>query len=216
MEVTQILHGSGGKLRAGAAKECDLAGTQKKVIVRRFSPGLLRGYLPQSGFVSRTAEGATLDLLDLSGRVQTIPLEDVKIVHFVREFNLNDEANPERLPRRQFLARPRTEGLWVRLTFRDEDELEGLAPLDLSLADGLADDAGLQLVPPDIRGNSQRIYVPRAALSGMQVVAVVTTPTRRRALEALPPQPDRVRALDQPELFPAVETHSVEPGTSQR
>ena len=158
---------------------------QKKVIVRRFSPGILRGYVPTAGFVARESSGPVLELLDLAGRVQTVPLPDVKIVHFVREFHLNDKASPERLPRKQFLARPRTEGLWIRLTFRDGDDLEGLAALDLSLAAGLADDLGLQLIPPDIRGNSQRVYVPRSALTALQVVAVITTPTRRKQLEQL-------------------------------
>ncbi|WP_419806815.1 DUF6982 domain-containing protein [Terriglobus sp.] len=171
------------ELRAGRAQGAGLASAQKKVIVRRFSPGLLRGYVPASGFISRDGDAPAMELLDLAGRVQTVPLSDVKIAHFVREFNLTDEANPERLPRKQFLARPRTEGLWVRLSFRDGDELEGLAALDLSLAAGLVDDLGLQMVPPDVRGNSQRVYVPRAALTGLQVVAVVTTPTRRKQLE---------------------------------
>ena len=142
-----------------------------------------------------------LEVLDLAGRVQAVPLHDVKIVHFVREFNLNDEANPERLPRKQFLARPRTEGLWVRLSFRDGDEMEGLAALDLSLASGLAEDLGLQLVPPDVRGNSQRVFVPRSALSALQVVAVVTTPTRRKQLERLAGQAEAGREMPQASLF---------------
>ena len=178
-----------------------MASGQKKVIVRRFSPGLLRGYVPANGFVSHEGETPSLELLDLAGRVQTVPLTDVKVLHFVREFNLTDEINPERLPRKQFLGRPRTEGLWVRLSFRDGDEMEGLAALDLSLAAGLVEDLGLQMVPPDVRGNSQRIYVPRSALSGMQVVAVVTTPTRRKQLEQLAGRAEVRAELPQPDLF---------------
>lgn len=178
-----------------------MASGQKKVIVRRFSPGLLRGYVHPTGFVTRDAGAPLLELLDLAGRVQAVPLSDVKLMHFVREFNLNDEANPERLPRKQFLARPRTEGLWLRLTFRDGDELEGLAPLDLSLADGLVDDMGFQLVPPDVRGNSLRIFVPRGALRALQVVAVVTTPTRRKQIES---RPGESRETPQDNLFTTV------------
>ena len=169
---------------------------RKKVIVRRFTPGLLRGYLGPVGFIQRGADGeATLELLDLSGHVVQVPLADVRTVCFVREFYLGDDANPERLPRKTFLARPRTEGLWLRLTLRDDDTLEGLAALDLSLADSLVDDLGIQLVPPDVRGNAQRIYVPRSALQAMQVVAVVTSPTRRRVLES-PPRPTKVAQAD--------------------
>ncbi len=162
-----------------------MTGSRKKVIVRRFTPGLLRGYLPAASFVEQHNDSCSLQLLDLAGRVQSVALGDVKYVSFVREFNLNDEANPERLPRRSFLARPRTEGLWIRLVLRDDEQIEGLAPLDLTLADGLADDRGIQFTPPDVRGNTLRVYVPRSAMQSLQVVAVVTTPTRRKILEAL-------------------------------
>ena len=37
-----------------------------------------------------------------------------------------DQANPERLQRKRFALRPRTAGLWLRLTLADGDELEGL------------------------------------------------------------------------------------------
>lgn len=171
-----------------------MAGSQKKVILRRFSPGLLWGYLPPSGFV----RGDVLDLLDLSGRVQSIPLGDVKYAAFVRDFNTNDTAMPERLLRKTFLARPRTEGLWLRLRLRDGDGMEGMAPLDLSLADGFAEDHGVQMVPPDIRGNTQRLYVPRAAMEAMEVLAVVTSPSKRKAAVAV------VETPDQPDLFSMV------------
>ncbi len=163
-----------------------MTNTRKKVILRRFSPGLLRGYLPQTGFVRQTSEGPAIELLDLEGKVQVVPLHEVRLIFFVREFNSNDEANPERLPRRTFMARPRSEGLWVRLILLDDEQIEGLAPLDLSLAESLGEDLGLQFTPPDVRGNTQRMYVPRSAMASLQVVAVVTTPTRRKRLESLP------------------------------
>ena len=169
-----------------------MASSRKKVVVRRFSPGLLWGYLPASGFV----QDGQLHLLDLGGRVQPLPLPDVKYVSYVRDFNTADTANPERLLRKTFLARPRTEGLWLRLTLRDGDRREGLSPLDLSLPDGWAEDLGVQLVPPDIRGNTQRLYIPRAAIEVMETVAVVTTPTRKKAEALAAAAPEQ-----QPDLF---------------
>jgi len=181
-----------------------MSSAHKKVIVRRFLGDTVPGYLPLSRFVrsrggfpaeDRTSTAA-IDVLDLSGRVLTLPLADVKYICYVRDFNLNDPADPERLTRRTFLARPRTEGLWLRLTFRspatsttaanatDADIFEGLAPIDLSLADDLVDDAGLFLIPPDIRSNTQRIYVPRTAIAALQLVAVITTPSRKKPLPA--------------------------------
>jgi len=154
-----------------------MSNTRKKVIVRRFSGDTLPGYLPLAGFV----RSGSIDLLDLAGRNLTLPLSDIKTISYVRDFNLADTVNPERLTRRAFLARPRTEGLWLRLTFRMGDQLEGLAPTDRSLLDALCDDAGLFLTPPDTRSNTQRVYVPRAAIAALVLLAVITTLSRKPA-----------------------------------
>ena len=68
----------------------------------------------------------------------------------------DDQANPERLLHKRFAIRPRTAGLWLRMTLTDGEELEGLAANDRSLIEG----AGLLLTPPDTRSNTQRIYRP--------------------------------------------------------
>lgn len=166
-----------------------MSSAHKKVIVRRLHGDTLAGYLPLSGFVrSRTSvQDRVIDLLDLSGRVAQVALEEIKHICYVRDFNLNDPIAPERLTRKTFLARPRTEGLWLRLTFRGQsspssepEQLEGLAPLDLSLMDDILHDAGLFLLPPDVRSNTQRIYIPRSAISELQLLAVITTPSRKK------------------------------------
>ena len=157
-----------------------MSSAHKKVIVRRFTGETLPGYLPLASFV----RNQTIDLLDLSGRVISLPLNDIKHICYVREFNLNDTANPERLVRRTFLAKPRSEGLWLRMTFRSVDLLEGLAPIDITLADDLINDTGLHLTPPDARSNTQRIFVPRTSLTELQLIAVITSPSRRKPLPA--------------------------------
>jgi hypothetical protein len=154
-----------------------MASSQKKVIVRRFVGDILPGYLPHASIVP-------------------LPLADVKQVSYVRDFNLSDLQNPERLARRTFLARPRSEGLWVRLTFRSGEMLEGLAPTDRSLVDSLADDQGLFLTPPDTRSNTQRIYVPRTAMTELQLLAVITSPSRKPVI-----QPEEPKKTLQDELF---------------
>jgi hypothetical protein len=164
---------------------------RKKVLVRRFSGDTLPGYLAAAGFVH---DGA-IELLDLSGRIVPLQLNDIKIVSYVRDFNLSDPVNPEHLTRRAFLARPRSEGLWLRLTFRSGDLIEGLAPTDRSLIDALVDDAGLFLAPPDTRSNTQRLYVPRSAIAEVQLLAVITTPSRRQ------PLPKPAKETLQEELF---------------
>jgi hypothetical protein len=159
-----------------------MSSSRKKVIVRRFTGETLPGYLPVSAFV----HDKVIDLLDLGGRVITLSLNDIKHICYVRDFNLTDSLNPERLTRRTFLARPRTEGLWLRLSFRTpdgaKDLLEGLAPIDATLLDDVISDTGLFLTPPDTRSNTQRIYIPRTSIAELQLIAVITTPSRKKPL----------------------------------
>lgn len=168
-----------------------MSSAHKKVIVRRLLGDTLPGYLPLSGFVRLRGleKDRVIDLLDLSGRVLQIALSEIKHICYVRDFNLNDPVTPERLTRRTFLARPRTEGLWLRLSFRGQttpstepEQFEGLAPLDATLLDDILNDAGLFLIPPDIRSNTQRIYIPRSSIAELQLLAVITTPSRKKPL----------------------------------
>ena len=178
-----------------------MADSRKKVIVRTLGGLLHPGYLPLSGLLDSPA--TSVSLLDLEARILPIPLASVRHIAYVRDFNLNDPSDPERLTRRTFLARPRTEGLWLRLTLPGPEGLpppeilEGLAPLDLSLLDMLQHDRGLFLLPPDIRSNTQRLYIPRTAILDLRLLAVITNPSRPR-----PTPQKRPAASPQPTLFP--------------
>ncbi len=159
-----------------------MADSRKKVIVRTLGNLLHPGYLPLAGLLDPT--NTAVSLLDLEARILPIPLASVRHIAYVRDFNLNDTTDPERLTRRTFLARPRTEGLWLRLTLPGygtalvPDILEGLVPLDLTLLDMLQQDRGLFLIPPDIRSNTQRLYVPRSAILDLRLLAVITNPSK--------------------------------------
>jgi hypothetical protein len=161
-----------------------MSSAHKKVIIRRFTGETLPGYLPLASFVRNRPAQHALDLLDLGGRIVPLLISDIKYISYVRDFNLTDTANPERLTRRTFLARPRTQGLWLRMIFRTGDVLEGLAPTDISLLDDILNDTGLHLTPPDTRSNTQRLYVPRSSLAELQLLAVITAPSRRKPLPA--------------------------------
>jgi hypothetical protein len=134
--------------------------THKKVIVRKMDRDSLTGYVSGTNFI---ADGK-LEVLTQSGKVINLDLRDVKGVYFVRDF-----GDAESLGRKTFTTRPRTEGLWVRVEFADHDVLEGMMPNDLSQLTG----EGYLLIPPDTRSNTQRIFVPRAALQSMTVLAVI-------------------------------------------
>jgi len=162
-----------------------MASSRKKVIIRRAdsspSGAILHGYLPLNGFVRGQGRSAMLEMLDLEGRVVPIPLREIKMVSYVRDFNLADHVNPEHLLRKTFLARPRSEGLQLRILFRDGDLLEGLATNDISLLDAALEDAGIHIVPPDTRANTQRIYIPRSAIAELTVIATIGPPRGRPA-----------------------------------
>src|ERR1700730_6587552 len=145
--------------------------THKKVVVRKMDRDSINGHVAPSNFVR---EGK-LELLNTSGNVVAIDLRDIKGVYFVREF-----SDSESLSRKTFTSRPRPEGLWVRLKFKDNEVLEGMMPNDLSLTT-----ADVFLInPPDLRSNTQRIFVPRTALESLTVLAVIGATRRRRKGEA--------------------------------
>jgi len=151
--------------------------SHKKVVVRQFEAGLAWGYLPATGFLVADR----VDLMGVDGRIKTLPFSDIKTITYVRDFNLDDAIDPEQMGRRTFSARPRGDGLWLKLGFRDGDALEGLAAVDLGFLEGLTEDRGVFVAPPDTRGNTQRIFVPRAALRSLEVLGYVTSPSRKLA-----------------------------------
>lgn len=168
-----------------------VAPARKPVIARKFSREWYAGYAA-SAFGQDAPE---LEILDLDGKVIRIGWGQIKWVCYVRDLPVANEtagqANPERLLHKRFSVRPRTAGLWLRMVLSDGEELEGVAANDRSLIEG----AGVMLVPPDTRSNTQRIYVPRTAIQSLEVVALIGAATRKRTAS-----PER--ALEQPELFP--------------
>ncbi len=147
--------------------------THKKVVVRFLDRNVLRGYLNPS----KLGDSETLELLTPEGEQRNFAVKDVRSIYFVREFA--DDFEPER---KAFLSRPKLDGLWVRLKFRDEDIIEGVVPNDLlSLLD-----RGVQITPPDLHGTTLRIFIPRTALTEMTVLGVVGIARRK---PAAPPQP---------------------------
>jgi hypothetical protein len=158
------------------------ASTLKKAVILSLDRSITRGYL-DSGSLGRVD---SIELLTPEGEHKSMATREMKSVYFVRELN-----EPFELERKAFLSRPKLDGLWVRLRFRDEDVVEGIVPNDLlDLFD-----KGLHLTPPDLHGNILRIFVPRTALIELKVLGVVGV--ARRA-----PKPEsRTSPERQPRLF---------------
>jgi hypothetical protein len=155
--------------------------TRKKVVVLLLDLTPLKGYLNPADLPGTD----TIDLLTPEGEHQAVPASEIKAVYFVDDLNL-----PYQPERKSFLSRPKLEGLWLRLTFRDQDALEGIVVNEL--LEIL--DRGIQFVPPDLHGTCSRVYVPRSALTEVKVLGVVGAAKRLS-------RPAAGAASAQPKLF---------------
>ena len=162
-----------------------MASGQKKVIIRRFNDQIHWGYLPQEVALLH----GYVELIDPAAHVTPILLTEIKWIAYVRDFNLTDKHMPERLDRKKFAARPRTEGLWVRMRLTDGDALEGLVQFNRALLDALADSMGIFVTPPDTRGNTQRLFVPRSAIESIEALGLIQPMAPRAPKPAKEPQP---------------------------
>jgi hypothetical protein len=162
-----------------------MAEAQKKVIIRRFNAATVSGYLSANAFV----ESGMVALMNTAGRAMLFPIIEIKHIAYVRDFNPDNLKEPEKIGRRRFPARPRTEGLWLRMSFRDGDILEGLSSLDITFLDSIVIDQGIMCTVPDARSNTQRLFIPRAALTGLDLLGVITTRSKRKSADVREPQP---------------------------
>ncbi len=136
----------------------------------------LRGYLNPS----RLGQADLVDLLTQDGEHEEIPLAKVRSIYFVRDFS--DAFEPER---KAFLSRPKLDGLWVRLRYSDGETIEGVVPNDLlTMLDN-----GIQITPPDLNSTTDRIFIPRPALSELTVLGVVGIARRKPSAPAAAIQP---------------------------
>lgn len=141
--------------------------TTKKVVLARFDREPLRGFVNPNAWV----QNQFVELLSPSGSVTNVPLDTVKAVCFVRDMD-GPSIFSERV---EFRARPKANGLWVELRFRDGDRMEGVIPNNLL---GIEEN-GFTVTPPDASGNSQRVFVPRIALGELNVIGVIGVPKKR-------------------------------------
>jgi hypothetical protein len=141
--------------------------TRKRVVVRKLNKDLIKGFVDSSQVCS-----SEIEILDREGRLVLVSLDEIKGVFFVRDF----EGNPDRAERKIFRSRPRLAGLWVRVTFKDNEVLEALLPNNLLEVDPL----GYLVTPPDVYSNNLKVFIPRSALTGMEVLGVISDGGVRR------------------------------------
>jgi len=159
------------------------ASTHKKVLVRRWNAPPIPGHASPQSYLR--SEG--VEVLTREGQVLQIPYKELKAVYFVREFENAGSADEKKL----FQSRPKLEGLWVRMRFRDDDLLDGILPNDLLQVT----EAGVTVTPPDPYSNNQKIFVPREAVRELVVLGVIGSPL------AKPRARRRPAAKEQIDLF---------------
>ena len=142
--------------------------TNKKVLVARFERETVRGFVQTPGGFAADE----LELLSPEGALLKIPYSETKLVCFVKDFDAGETWREHRA----FSTRPKSPGLWVRLRFRDGDAIEGMLANNLLAVEP----AGFHIIPPDPTFQNQRIFVPRAGLTDVQVLGVIGSPLRRR------------------------------------
>lgn len=164
--------------------------TRKRVVVRKLDKGLIKGFLDPAHFLERE-----IDVLDREGRLTHVPLDEIKGIFFVRDF----EGNPERAERKIFRSRPRLAGLWVRMTFKDTEILEAILPNNLLEIDPL----GYLVRPPDVYSNNLKIFIPRTALTALEVLGVISDGVIKRMSQRTAQARARATSDDQFGLFAA-------------
>ena len=142
--------------------------TNKKVVVTRFEREPVPGFVQTPGGFSTDS----VELLSPSGTLLRIPYSEAKAVCFVRDFEDGDGWRPHRA----YAARPKTPGLWVRLTFQDGDTSEGVIANNLMLLEP----QGFQIILPDPSFAGQRLFVPREALRELVVLGVIGSGLKRK------------------------------------
>ena len=168
--------------------------TYKKVVVRKLDHVVIKGFVDSASYLRPSG----IEMLDREGRALLIPLPEIKGVFFVREF----DGDPQRSERKLFLSRPRMAGLWVQMTFKDNEVMEGLLPSNLVEFGP----EGFLVTPADLYSNNLKIFVPRTALSKISVLGVIPDGrVRKHSKRGSKLQGETTVSERQIDLFPASE-----------
>lgn len=134
---------------------------KRKVIARKVDGQILKGYMET---IPDLASANAIILLSLTEEVIKIPKMEMKALFFVRKFSGNKEYNEVKF----FESQPKIDGLWVRVTFYDQELIEGIVANSIQF---LIED-GFYLKPPDPNSNNRLMYVVKNALKEFTVLGV--------------------------------------------
>lgn len=156
----------------------------EKVVIQ-FGDRTLKGYLESpvwdtiedllSNAPSAAPETFRVRLLD-SGKIEEVPTKGIKAVFYVNTYEGDSEHNHLNFHSRT----PVTEGIWMRLQFRDGEVMEGIVYNSLRYLV----DPGFFLLPTDPESNNKLVYVVKSWLVdhrvlGMRKLQAVAVASRR-------------------------------------
>ncbi len=129
-----------------------------------------------------------LEFLTTAGDVQTVSFVEAKAICFVNDSGRFDlfSANTS------FERRPRGPGLWTRFSMRDGDQLDGV--VSQNVLDWPPN--GFLLTPPHAGATRQRVYLPRSALSAVELLGLLGA-ARSQSRAKQPSQAAQLKMFDQ-------------------
>jgi hypothetical protein len=105
-----------------------------------------------------------ISIISLTEETIKVPKRELKALFFVRKFSGNREYSEIKF----FDSQPKIDGLWVRVTFYDNELIEGIVSNSIRF---LMED-GFYLKPPDPNSNNRIMYVVKSALKDFTVLGV--------------------------------------------
>jgi len=144
-----------------------LTSTTKRAMARRFDRETLAGYVNPVSYLQPTG----VEWMSAGGQTVLLAYTEIKAISFVRDFALGVDNE-----RRTFFTRPKMAGLWVSFLLRDGERMEGILPNNLLNLEPY----GYTVTPPDPYANTQKIWIPRAALQSVEILGVVGSAVKTR------------------------------------
>lgn len=153
-------------------KKSQPSGEPQKIVVQfgeRSVKGFLEspGWMPQA-FASGAARNGALENLRIrhldSGKVEEIPIGNVKAVFYVRSF----EGDPGHANLNFYSRAPIADGIWMRVEFRDGEVMEGLVLNSLQYLV----EPGFFILPTSPDSNNELVYVLKSWLADHRVLGL--------------------------------------------
>lgn len=134
---------------------------KRKVILRMLDGKILKGFLDE---FPDWSEDKVLTITSLSEELIQVQKSEVKALFFVRRFG----GNKDHAEVRFFDTHPKIDGLWIRVTFNDDEVLEGIVAnsIEFFVQDGF------YIKPPDPNTNNRVIYVLKSALKDLTILGI--------------------------------------------